>query len=211
VRTIDLRRDLRQFYAPRRGAVELIDVPAFRFLMIDGQVAAGQRPEDSQEFQAAIGALYGAAYTLKFTLKKRPVDPVDFPVMPLEGLWPSDLIQGDFSESRREPCDYTLLILVPDVVGAEHLAAAIETVRSKRGEQAALAGLRLETFEEGLCIQALHVGPYATEPETIARMQAFAAANGYTRRGRHHEIYLGDPRRADPAKLRTVLRQPVTP
>jgi hypothetical protein len=209
VRTIDLRRDLRRFYAPRPGTVELIEVPAFEFLMIDGRVAAGQKPGDAPEFQAAVGALYGAVYTLKFAFKKRPVDPIDFPVMALEGLWSSELVEPDLTGQRREPWDFTLMILVPDLIRPDDLAAAVDAVRGKRGDQPALARLRLETFEEGLCVQALHVGPYATEAETIARMKAFAAANGCTRRGRHHEIYLGDPRRADPAKLRTVLRQPV--
>jgi hypothetical protein len=209
MRTIDLRRDLRRFYAPRAGAVELIEVPALRFISIDGQVAAGEKPGESADFQAAIGALYGAVYTLKFGFKKRPVDPVDFPVMALEGLWPGEVVEPSSAVERREPWDFTLMILVPNEVGQTDLAAAVESVRAKRGENPSLARLRLETFEEGLCVQALHVGPYATEPETVARMRAFASAHGCVARGRHHEIYLGDPRRAAPDKLRTVLRQPV--
>jgi hypothetical protein len=102
------------------------------------------------------------------------------------------------------------MILVPDVVGSQDLDAAVTSLHAKRGDSPALARLRLETFVEGLCVQALHVGPYAAEPATIVRMQAFAAANGCSRRGRHHEIYLGDPRRAAPDRLRTILRQPVT-
>ena len=208
MRTIDLRRELKPFYAPKPGAVELIDVPAFTFLAIDGRVEPGQKPGDSADFQAAVGALYGAAYTLKFTFRKRAVDPVDFPVMALEGLWSSELLDDD--PARQEPWDYTLLILVPDEVTEADLAAAVTSIRAKRGDNPALARLRLKRFAEGPCVQALHVGPYATEPETMTRMRAFAAAGGCTLQGPHHEIYLGDPRRADPAKLRTVLRQPVT-
>jgi hypothetical protein len=209
VRTIDLRRDLRRFYAPRPGGVELVDLPALRFVAIDGTVQPGEKPGDSAAFQDAVGALYGAAYTLKFTFKKRKLDPVDYPVMPLEGLWSPDLVEPDLSGGRREPWEYTLMILVPDEIGSGDLATAVEAVRSKRGDQPALARLRLETLEEGPCVQALHVGPYAAEPETIERMKAFAAERGLTRRGRHHEIYLGDPRRSDPDRLRTILRQPV--
>jgi hypothetical protein len=208
MRTIDLRRELRRFYSPRSGTVELLDVPAFQFVAIDGQVGPGEQPGSSTEFQAAVAALYGAAYTLKFGLKRRLVDPVDFPVMPLEGLWASEL--GTFDPSRREPWGFTLMILVPADVSAADLEAAVASVRAKRGDAPALARLRLNTFREGRCVQALHVGPYATEPETMARMRAFAADQGCTLGGPHHEIYLGDPRRADPARLRTVLRQPVT-
>ena len=208
MRTIDLRGDLKRFYAPRLGALELIEVPAFQFLMVDGQVAAGERPGESAGFQADVGALYGAVYTLKFAFKKREVDPVDFPVMALEGLWPADI--AGFEGARLEPWAYTLMIMEPDMVTPADLAAAVGAVRTKRGPNPALDRLRLERFEEGLCVQALHVGPYATEPATIDRMRAFMAAEGLRPRGRHHEIYLGDPRRADPAKLMTVLRQPVT-
>jgi hypothetical protein len=207
MRTIDLRRDLKRFYAPRPGAVELIDVPAFQFLAIDGMVAAGEQPGDSAAFQASVGALYGAAYTLKFAFKKRPVDPVDYPVMAPEGLWPADIV--GFEGARSQPWGYTLLIMVPDIVGPADLRAAIEVVLSKRGPSPALDAVRVELLEEGLCVQALHVGPYATEPETIRRMRDLMSAEGCEPTGRHHEIYLGDPRRADPAKLKTILRQPV--
>lgn len=208
MRTIDLRKDLRRFYAPRPGSVELVEVPAFQFVMIEGRVGAGEQPGDSAEFQAAVGALYGAAYTLKFAFKKRAVDPVDYPVMALEGLWPAGLV--GFEGTRQAPWDFTLMIMEPDVVTAADLAAAVAAVRLKRGPNPALDRLRLERFEEGPCVQALHVGPYATEPATIERMRAFMVAEGLRPRGRHHEIYLGDPRRADPAKLKTILRQPIS-
>ncbi len=207
MRTSDLRRDLKRYYAPRPGVVELIEVPAFQFLAIDREVPAGGQRGDSAAFQASVGAPYGAAYTLKFAFKKRPVDPVDFPVMALEGLWPADIV--GFEGARTEAWAYTLLMLVPDLVGAADLAAAIAAVRAKRGPSPAFDHVRLERLEEGLSVQALHVGPYATEPATIPRMRDFAQAADCEPHGRHHEIYLGDPRRADPAKLKTVLRQPV--
>jgi len=134
------------------------------------------------------------------------LDPVDYGIMALEGLWWVD--SGDFDFNRQEAWNYTLMILQPEHITAEmwHDALA-EQMRKKPNPR--LAELRLERFREGLSLQIMHAGPYADEPRTLAQMQAFAAANGYAYRGKHHEIYLGDPRRAAPEKLQTILRQPV--
>ncbi len=108
---------------------------------------------------------------------------------------------------------YTLMILQPEVITGELFDEGLEQVRRKKGDSPFLSKLRLETFEEGLCVQTMHIGPYATEPATVERMRAFALENGYRDcvglGGKHHEIYLGDPRKADPAKLKTVLRHPI--
>jgi hypothetical protein len=108
---------------------------------------------------------------------------------------------------------YTLMILHPEMITPEIFAAGIEQVRKKKGESAYLSRLRLDHFEEGPCVQIMHIGPYATEPATVDRMRAYALENGFRDcvglGGKHHEIYLGDPRKADPSKLKTVLRHPV--
>jgi hypothetical protein len=207
MKTLDLRGELKQFYAPPAKKVELIDVPEFQFAVIDGAIEPGAEPGNSPAFASAMEAMYGIAYTLKFMSKLRQVDPIDYPVMALEGLWWVEA--GEFSLARKDNWTWTVMILQPDHITPEMFEEARAQVRAKRGDSPALAQLRLEHFREGLCVQALHVGPYGDEPATIARMDAFAAEHGCVMRGKHHEIYLGDPRRAAPEKLRTVLRHPV--
>lgn len=207
VRVLDLRRQLRSLYAPPPGPPRLVDVPPLTYVAIDGEVAAGSGPGDAPAFQAALQAIYGAAWTLKMTAKRRAVDPVDYPVMPLEGLWPAEIV--GWKGTRREPWPFTLLILVPDETRETDLATAVGAIRAKRGDTPELKRLRLERLEEGRCVQALHVGPYATEAATIAAMHEAMGRSGMVARGRHHEIYLGDPRRSAPDRLRTILRQPV--
>jgi hypothetical protein len=204
---LDLRKELKYLYAPSAKKVGIIEVPCFQFAMIDGQIETGEGPSTSASFQEALQALYGISYTLKFTSKLRKENPIDYPVMALEGLW--WVKSGEFSFERKEDWLYTLMMLQPDFISAEMYGEALQQLRKKRGDNPTLAKMRLETFEEHLSMQIMHVGPYADEPATIARMTAFAVEYGYRRSGKHHEIYLGDPRRADPAKLKTVLRHPI--
>jgi hypothetical protein len=204
---LDLRKELKQYYMPSAKKIELVEVPEFNFLMIDGAIEPDKSPGTSPLFEQATGALYGAAYTLKFMFKKRKENPVDYPVMALEGLWFVE--DGQFDIRKPGNWKYTLMILVPDLVGAEHFAEAVGQLRKKKPSPA-VERLRLERFYEALCVQTMHIGPYAEEPATVTRMEAFAAENGYQMSHKHHEIYLGDPRRGDSAKLKTVLRHPVT-
>jgi hypothetical protein len=211
MKNLDLKKDLKAFYQPSAKKVELIQVPRFHFLMIDGAIEPGMEPGNSPLFEENMQALYGVAYTLKFTFKKRAVDPIDYPVMALEGLW--DTRDGKFDFKIKDNWDYTLMILVPELITPALFEEALEQMRKKKGDLPGYARLRLDTFEEGPCVQTMHIGPYATELETLERMQAFMAENGYRdlvgSGGKHHEIYLGDPRRAAPEKLKTVLRHPV--
>jgi hypothetical protein len=208
---LDLKKDLKYLYAPSAKRIELVEVPAMNFIMIDGSIEAGQAPGTSPRFAEDMQALYGAAYTLKFAAKQRKQDPVDYPVMALEGLWWVE--DGTFDIQKPGNWKYTVMIMQPDLVTPWMLAEALAQLRKKRGDQPAFARLRLESFHEGLSVQTMHIGPYATEPATVERMQAFMQANccqdlvGLG--GKHHEIYMGDPRRADAAKLKTVLRHPV--
>jgi len=203
---LDLKKRLKYLYAPSAKKVEVVEVPEFQFVMIDGQIEPGEMPGTSAGFEAAVGALYGAAYTLKFASKLRKENPVDYPVMALEGLWQVD--GEEFDITRPGGWTFRLMILQPDHITQEMFRQALRQLEKKRAGPAP-AGLRLERFHEGLCLQVMHVGPYATEPATIERMRAFARENGYAYHGAHHEIYLGDPRRSAPDKLKTILRQPV--
>lgn len=203
---LDLRKQYGYLYKPSAKKVEVVDVPPLNFAMVDGMVPPDQGPGDSADFQEAVGALYGISYTLKFMIKKRAENPIDYPVMALEGLWAA--ASGKYDPTIREAWLYTMMIMQPDFIIPELFAEAVAQLEKKKPGSGA-ARLRLECFHEGLSIQIMHVGPYATEPETIARMDAFAAEQGYALHGRHHEIYLSDPLRTAPERMKTILRHPV--
>jgi len=197
---LDLRKELKHLYNPSAKAFQLIDVPSMQFVMIDGQ----GDPNTAESFRLAMEALYTVSYTLKFELKKN--QGVDYPVMPLEGLWWADDMEL-FSQEKKGEWKWTLMIMQPDVVSKKLFKSAVEQVAAKKGLPA-LAGLRLERLREGKSAQILYLGPYAGEGPTIVRMHAFIRESGYMPEGKHHEIYLGDPRRSAPEKLKTVIRQP---
>ena len=203
---LDLRKQYRHLYQPSAGKVEVVDVPPFQFAMVDGAIEPGHSPGDSPSFQQALEALYGISYTLKFASKLRQEDPIDYTVMGLEGLWWVE--EGEFDIANPSNWRWTAMILQPEAITQAMFQEALAQLSQKKPSPA-LARLRLETFHEGLCVQIMHLGPYAEEPATIARMDVFAHENGYVLHGKHHEIYLGDPRRTDPGKLKTVLRHPV--
>jgi hypothetical protein len=206
MQTLDLKKTYKHLYLPSAKAPELVEVPDLQFLMIDGAIEPGKEPGNSPAFAEAFQAIYGAAYTLKFMLKKRKEDPVDYPVMALEGLWWVE--DGQFEISVKDNWSWRLMVMTPEVVTTDLFEAAREQLRQKRPSPG-IDRLRLQHFAEGLCVQIMHIGPYAEEPRTVERMKAFAAEQGYALSGMHHEIYLGDPRRAQPEKLKTALRHPV--
>jgi hypothetical protein len=179
---------------------EIVDLPQLQFLMIDGQ----GDPEHSHEFQDAIGALYTLSYGAKFAMKKSGVD---VHVMPLEALWWT-AGRGNFPPKDPAKWRWTAMIPQPGPVSPELIEVVRDEAKRKK-PNAALDKVRFEPFREGRCAQVLHIGPYSAEMPTIKRLHAFIAEHGYRPAGRHHEIYLGDPRRAAPEKLRTVIRQPV--
>jgi len=204
---LDLRKELKHLYSPSAKKVEMVDVPRFQFVMIDGRIEEGLLPGSSPGFQDAMGALYGVTYTLKFMSKLSKADPIDYTVMALEGLWWVE--GGEFSFESKDPWAYTVMILQPDHITQEMFAEALRQLRKKKGDQPVYSRLRLEVFDEGPCIQIMHVGPYAAEPATVEKMDLFAREHGYLLHGKHHEIYLGNPLRAQPEKLKTILRHPV--
>lgn len=179
----------------------LVKVPALKYLMVDGQ----GDPSSSRDFRDAIGALYGLAYTMKFMLKARGI--AEGVPMPLEGLfWADDM--SAFMKARRGEWKWTLMLLQPPAVDAKLLKEARAQLERKR-KGANLPPVRLQRFAEGTCAQVLHLGPYEAERPTIAGLHRFIKDQGYLLAGRHHEIYLSQPGRGDPAKLKTVIRQPV--
>jgi len=204
---IDLRKELKYLYAPSAKQVALVDVPEFQFAQIDGAIEPGQAPGTSPAFEQALSALYGITYTLKFMSKQRADNPIDYTVMTLEGLWWVE--EGEFDITQPGNWRWTMMILQPDHITSAMFAEGLAQLRKKRGDSPALDKLRLARFHEGLALQIMHIGPYANEPATIARMDAFAQEKGYRMIGKHHEIYMGDPRTAAPEKLKTILRHPV--
>ena len=199
---IDLKKTL-DSYRARAGEFRIIDVPPMQYLMIDGH----GDPNTAPEYTHAVEALYPVAYTLKFASKALGRD---FTVMPLEGLWWAD-DPAAFTAARDKSAWYwTLMIMQPDWITAELFAAAVAKVTAKQDAPRSLGAVRLESLDEGRCVQTLHRGPFDDEGPTLATLHdEFIPAHGLRMSGRHHEIYLSDLRRTASSKLRTILRQPV--
>ena len=199
---LDWKKQWKHLYQPTAGAVVAVEVPPLTYLMVDGQ----GDPNTSQAFQEAVEALYSLSYTLKFTLKKSPRG-LDYGVMPLEGLWWADDPRV-FHLADKSTWQWTAMILQPDFIARAEVDAAFDEVRKKKNP-AALDRVRLETLTEGSSAQILYVGPFSAEGPTIQRLHDFIHTAGKQPRGKHHEIYLNDPRRSAPEKLKTILRQPM--
>lgn len=197
---IDLYRDHKAEYAATRKAA-LVEIKPATYLTICGQGAPG-----GERFTAAIGALYGVAFTLKMTRKFAGQQ--DYAVCKLEGQWWSEPPQ-DFAKVPKDKWLWKLLIRTPDFIKQKDLDQAV-AVLLKRGKGEEVRQVRLERLTEGTCVQMLHVGPYEKECETIAVMQVFAEKQGFHLTGKHHEIYLSDPRRVPPERLKTILRHSVS-
>ena len=198
---IDLKKEWKELYRPSARQVSVVDVPSFKYLMIDGR----GDPNSAQEYKDGVETLYAVAYTLKFMLKKGEIGQ-DYVVMPLEGLWWVEDM-ADFSVERKGDWEWTMMILQPEpVTEAMVVEAIIQTAKKKNPP--ALDKVRLESLHEGASAQIMHIGPYADEAPNIAKIHQFIVENGGQLRGKHHEIYLSDPRRAAPEKLKTIIRQP---
>jgi len=203
--TIDLRKQFKHLYQPSARQFSIVDVPPINFLMIDG---AGN-PNTSQDFKDALEALYGLSYTLKFGVKlgKYGQKKYDYPVMALEGLWWMDDMH-EFSPDRKDEWKWTAMMMQPDIITSDLLELARTDLIKKKNPVAA-PKVRFEIYHEGLSAQIMYFGPFANEGPTIQRLHAFIVESGHQLRGKHHEIYLSDPRRTAPEKLKTVIRQPM--
>lgn len=199
---VDFKKTLKTLYAPSKKDFSIIEVPRMNFVMIDG---AG--PPGNDAYVEACEWLYPISYGLKF-MSKTDLDR-DYVVPPLEGLWWADDM-GAYIENRRDEWLWTLMIMQPDWITSDMFTQALAKASKKLGTPPET--LRFESFEEGTSVQILHIGPYTEEGPTLARLHdEYMPENGLTWNGKHHEIYLSDPRRAAPEKLKTVLRQPVKP
>ena len=197
---IDIKKQYKHLFTSKREP-QLVQVPKFRYLMIDGDGSP-----DGAAFQDAIGALYSTAYTTKFRLKAD--GRADFVVPPLEALWWAE-DESAFDENRRDEWQWTLMLIQPDHVSDDDITDALAGLDRKGKATAAHRIMRTELLDEGEAVQCLHVGPYDSMGEAISTMQAFAESNGLELAGKHHDVYLSDPRRTAPEKLKTVLRRPV--
>ena len=198
---IDLKKELKNLYSPSGKEVAVVDVPKMNFLMVDGQ----GDPNTSKSYMEAIQALFSVSYTLKFMIKKEKG--IDYAVMPLEGLWWVDDM-SKFSMTNKDAWKWTAMIAQPEFVTKDMVARAIEQAGKKKALPA-LSKMRFESVSEGLSAQIMHTGPYSAEAPTIEKIHAFIKDNGYKMAGKHHEIYLSDPSRTAPERLKTVIRQPI--
>jgi len=206
-KAIDYKKEYKDLYMPKDKPV-LIEVPSMNFLMVDG---SGD-PNNNPGFQQAIELLYGLSFTIKMSKMKgnQPEGYFEYVVPPLEGLWWID--EGGFSFEMRDNWKWTLMIRQPEFVNEEVIKWASNELMRKKPELATKKA-RFEVFEECLCVQIMHIGPYSTEPETMKKIDAFVLERGLKDRlgsgGKHHEIYLSDPRKCKPERMKTVLRHPV--
>ncbi len=199
---IDYRKELKHLYNPSAKKVEIVDVPKMNFLMIDG---IGD-PNTSQDFKDAVESLFGLSYTIKFMVKKD--DPaIDYAVMPLEGLWWVDDM-SQFTIEDKSSWKWTLMIMQPEFITPDLVSKGIEELRRKK-DPVALPKIRFESYEEGKSAQIMHIGPFSEESPTVEKVHQFIEENDSERRGKHHEIYLSDIRKGNPANWKTVIRQPM--
>ncbi len=198
---VDFKKTLKHLYGPKKK-FEIVDVPEMQFIMADGH----GDPNTAQEYKDVVEALYAVAYKMKFISKKKLEK--DYTVPPLEGLWWAEDMTTYLTRDKSS-WDWTMMIMTPEWITDEIFDAAVAEVRKKKNP-AALDKVRLGRYNEGLSVQIMHIGSYDDEGPTIATLhKEFLPENGLTENGKHHEIYLSDPRRVAPEKLKTVLRQPV--
>jgi len=212
----DFKISLKSLYQPSTKEFQVVEVHPMQYLMLDGK----GDPNTAQEYQEAIEALYAVAYKLKFMSKKNSGR--DYVVPPLEGLWGSPEMVFSltgitdekvwlekFKASDRDSWQWTMMIMQPEWISPEMFMEARRQVQQAKN-LAVLDKLRLESYHEGLSAQILHIGPYSQEGPVLARLHTqFLPKNGYIEAGKHHEIYLNDPRKTAPEKLKTILRQPI--
>lgn len=200
--TIDLKKQYASYYNPPARPV-ILTVPAFNYLKVDG---AGN-PNNNPQFQSATEALYALAYTIRFAYKAAA--DAAYTVMPLEGLWWAEDMDT-FLTRDKAAWQWTLMILQPEFISAELVAQSrAEALRKKKLSAEQLDALRFEPYAAGECVTMMHTGTYDAETESIALMHRTAREQGYELAGLHQEIYLSDPRKTAPEKMKTVLRQPI--
>lgn len=203
MKKVDLKKELKELYVPSSKEVSIVRVPKMNFLMIDG---IGD-PNTSKAYSDSIETLYSVSYSIKFILKKEKE--IDYVVMPLEGLWWAEDM-GQFSTKNKDKWKWTSMIMQPDFVDKKVFEMAFEQVKIKKN-LLMLSKIRFQSFSEGLSVQIMHIGPYSAEIPTIEKLHKFVKESGHNLRGKHHEIYLSDPRKTAPERIKTIIRQPIEP
>ena len=204
----DYKKEYKEFYMPK-GRPSIVTIPKMNFIAVRGQ---GDPNTEDGDYKAAIGLLYGIAFTIKMSkMGSRQIEGYfDFVVPPLEGFWRQDGIDG-VDYSRKEDFQWISVIRLPDFVTEDDFRWAVEEATLKKSQD--FSKVKFLTIEEGLCVQCMHIGPYDDEPATVALMDQYLKENGYENdfsdERWHHEIYLSDARRVAPKKLKTVIRHPI--
>lgn len=204
----DYKKEYKEFYLPPKTPA-IITVPAMNFLAVQGQ---GDPNEEGGAYQQAVGLLYAVAFTIKMSKRsdRVPEGYFDYVVPPLEGLWWQEDTQG-VDYSRKKDFRWISLIRLPEFATQEVFEWAVQEAARKKQQD--FSAVKFFRWQEGLCVQCMHLGPYDDEPATVAAMDAYAAHQGYeTDFGKerfHHEIYLSDPRRCKPERMKTVIRHPI--
>ena len=204
----DFKKEYKEYYMPKNKP-QIVDIPKANYIAVRGK---GDPNEESGAYQQAVGILYSIAYTLKMSYKTdyKIEGFFEYVVPPLEGFWWQDNVEGvDYSD--KSTFNWISVIRLPDFITEENFAWAVETASKKKNMDCSSAVFL--TIDEGLCVQMMHIGPYDDEPASVAIMNAFLKENGYAtdinENRLHHEIYLSDPRKTAPEKLKTVIRQPI--
>ena len=204
----DFKKEYKEFYLPKNRP-EIVTVPRANFIAVRGQ---GDPNAEGGAYQQAIGVLYALAYTLKMSYKTdyRIQGFYDYVVPPLEGFWRQEGVEG-IDYGNKAAFQWTSVIRLPDFVTEKDFAWAVETEKKKKKLDCSAA--EFLTVDEGLCVQILHLGPFDEEPASVALMDAYIRERGYvndlSEQRQHHEIYLSDARKVEPARWKTVIRHPI--
>ncbi|MBT3233031.1 MAG: hypothetical protein HN356_09460 [Calditrichaeota bacterium] len=202
MKKIDFKKELKHLYKPTVKKFATVEVPDTNFIMIDGI----GNPNTEKSYAEAVQVIFGLSYTIKFMVKKGDLQ-IDYGVLPLEGLWWMDDMSR-FSVDTKDEWKWTMMIMQPEFITRDIYDHAIkELIRKKNPSN--IAQVRFEPYSEGLSAQIMYIGPYADEEPAIKKLHEYIHDEGFNRYGKHHEIYLSDPRRSKPEKLKTVLRQPM--
>ncbi|MCE7735009.1 MAG: hypothetical protein GPJ54_09040 [Candidatus Heimdallarchaeota archaeon] len=198
---IDYKKDFPVLYRPKEDP-QIIEVPDMHFFMIDGK----GDPNTAVVYKLALEALYAVSYALKMKIVKKENPGKDYVVPPLEGLWYMDDMK--LWSSDKSKWKWTMMIRIPDFVTDDQVKRSIQITKDGKNPKS-LDQIYLKNYIEGKVVQLMHIGSYDSEGDNIEKMHKYARDKGYELHGKHHEIYLGDPRKAAPEKLKTVLRQPI--
>lgn len=204
----DYKKEYKEFYIPKKKPV-IVDIPKMNYIAVRGK---GNPNDEDGEYKNSIGLLYAIAFTIKMSYKgSHKIDGYfEYVVPPLEGFWWQENTQG-FDYNRKDDMHFVSIIRLPDFVTETDFQWAVDEATKKKKQD--FSKVEFFTYDEGICVQCMHIGPYDNEPETVALMHSYMKENGYeldiTDSRFHHEIYLSDPRRCDESKLKTVIRHPI--